>query len=100
MIYVDQLQRWSTKLAIFKHGSCHMLADTDEELHEFARRMSLQRSWFQTNPPWAHHYDLTPAKRAVALRLGAVEVDRTFLKERYLRWKNTERSTGRSAESS
>lgn len=88
-VYVDQLQRWPTKLAIFKHGSCHMLADTDEELHEFARRMSLKRAWFQDKPVWARHYDLTPAKRSVALRLGAVEVGRKYLKERYRQWRET-----------
>jgi hypothetical protein len=56
------------------HRWCHMIADTVEELHRFARRIGLKREWFQdTRNP---HYDLTPGRRALALRLGAVELPR------------------------
>jgi hypothetical protein len=59
---------------------CHLTADTQEELHEFAARLGLKRSYFQPGKPlggkpspfW--HYDLTAGKRAQAVRLGAVEV--------------------------
>lgn len=55
----------------------HLTADTQEELHEFAARLGLRRSYFQPGRPlggkpspfW--RYDLTAAKRAQALRLGA-----------------------------
>jgi hypothetical protein len=55
----------------------HLTADTWEELHEFAARLGLRRSYFQPGRPlggkpspfW--HYDLTVGKRAQALRLGA-----------------------------
>lgn len=65
----------------------HLIADTEEELHEFAARLGLRRSWFQEpkgigtlplNPEslkaqqW--HYDVTMTKRAEAIRLGAVAV--------------------------
>lgn len=49
---------------------CHMIADTPEELHDMARRLSLRLEWFQAGH--GGHYDLTPSKRTAALRLGAV----------------------------
>jgi Protein of unknown function (DUF4031) len=49
---------------------CHLLADTRTELHAFAAQLRLRRAWFQDHPTeW--HYDITPTKRTVALRLGA-----------------------------
>lgn len=54
---------------------CHLTADSDEELHEFAAQIGMRREWFQPNKrrPEANHYDLTEQRRAMAVRLGAVE---------------------------
>lgn len=71
-VYVDELRRWPTRIRCFKSGSCHLMADSVEELHAFAARLGLRRSWFQ--PRSRPHYDLTPAKRERALHLGAVFV--------------------------
>lgn len=71
MVYVDELQRWPTKIRCFKGGSCHMTADTEEELHAMARRIGLRREWYQAHPV-VNHYDLTPSKREKALAMGAV----------------------------
>lgn len=71
-VYVDEIRRWPTRIRCFQRGSCHLTADTTEELHSFARRLGLRRGWFQ---PQSHpHYDLTPSKRERALELGAVFV--------------------------
>ncbi len=56
----------------------HLSADTVAELHEFAERLGLRRAWFQPDSEsirggW--HYDVTATKRALAVRLGAQEVD-------------------------
>jgi hypothetical protein len=51
------------------HRWCHMMADTEAELHEMADKIGMKRAWFQGD-----HYDLTPKRRAAALLLGAVEV--------------------------
>lgn len=70
MLYVDRaIHPWRGKLW------CHLFADTDEELHAFARQIGLRREWFQ-EPPKAswRHYDLTASKRAVAISQGAVAV--------------------------
>ena len=56
-------------------GGGHLQADTPEELHAFAAKLGLKRSWFQTRPkrPELDHYDLTRSKRDMALALGAVD---------------------------
>jgi hypothetical protein len=56
--------------AINGHRWCHMAStESDDELHEFAARLGLPRRAFDRD-----HYDLTPARRARAVELGAVEV--------------------------
>jgi Protein of unknown function (DUF4031) len=59
----------------------HLTADTQAELHEFAARLGLRRSYFQPGKPrgdgsaspfW--HYDLTEGKVRQALALGARQV--------------------------
>lgn len=56
---------------------CHMLADTVAELHVFAANIGMRREWFQAYS--RPHYDLSRAKRAEAVRAGAVELGRTEL---------------------
>jgi hypothetical protein len=53
-----------------------MVSDkSEEELHAFAVRIGLKRSWAQLRPrASAAHYDLTPQRRAMAVRHGAIEV--------------------------
>lgn len=55
-------------------GGGHMQADTLEELHAFAQRIGMRRSWFQTRAgrPEKDHYDLTCARRDRAILLGAI----------------------------
>lgn len=74
MILVDSIRIYDTPLRY--KGWSHMVSDTsEEELHAFAARLGLKRSWFQSRPKAsAAHYDLTPTKRALAVKLGAVEV--------------------------
>lgn len=68
--YVDRLNEHGWYLG----PSCHLIADTLDELHELATRVGMKRAWFQSgvNP----HYDLTAKRRARAVELGAVELDR------------------------
>ena len=53
------------------HRWAHMIADSEEELHAMAQAVGLRREWFQGD-----HYDLVPSKRVLAVRLGAVALDR------------------------
>ncbi|MFI6986077.1 DUF4031 domain-containing protein [Embleya sp. NPDC050154] len=81
-VYVDETRDW-TRLARMKglrhtHWA-HLTADTEPELHEFAARLGLKRAWFQNATNYRWHYDVVPSKRAQAIRLGAVEIDRRQL---------------------
>jgi hypothetical protein len=86
MIYIDPLFTWH---ADGYHGPdaaqarrtgernghqwCHLFADEADcaELYTFAARLGMRQEWFQRD-----HYDLTPAKRTKAVKLGAREVTR------------------------
>jgi hypothetical protein len=75
MIIVDELQRWPHGKGVFRgRESCHLMVDDGDldALHAFASKLGLRRSWYQ--PVSSPHYDLTPNKREMALRLGAVFV--------------------------
>lgn len=71
MVYVDDPMSVGGKFDMW----CHLWADTQEELEPFARRLALQPSWLQhsTGMYGEHfwHYDISPRKRAEALRKGA-----------------------------
>ncbi|WP_454828101.1 DUF4031 domain-containing protein [Pseudoxanthomonas wuyuanensis] len=72
-IYIDsEAIRWRGR------QWCHMVADTLEELHVFAARLGLERRWFQDRCRYPH-YDVTMAVRSKALRMGAIDADRTML---------------------
>ena len=76
-VYVDPLINWNNPAApkCFRNQpSCHLYADSLEELHAFARKIGLKRSWFQ-NHRLMPHYDLTASRRAAAVLAGANEKD-------------------------
>lgn len=52
----------------------HLLADTEQELHDLAARIGLKREWFQNHG--TPHYDLCQSKRRMAIAAGAIEIDR------------------------
>ncbi len=67
-VYVDE--------SMWKFGRmvmCHMLADTEDELHEMAEKLGLKRRWHQISKGGLSHYDISKSKRAKALELGAEE---------------------------
>ena len=53
---------------------CHLAADTLDELHSFASRLGLRKSWFQSKG--YPHYDVTVSMRERALIMGAIDADR------------------------
>jgi hypothetical protein len=71
-VYVDKARNRYGRMFM-----SHMIADTVEELHAMAVMVGLKRSWFQVHS--SPHYDLCQEKRALAIRLGAFEVDRRQL---------------------
>lgn len=91
-IMVDALIKWPTSdpylARVFTDGSCHLFAQTREELpelHRIAQAIGMRRAWFQDRPYTKGkpgnlpHYDLTKARREAALRAGAKEGTRRDL---------------------
>jgi len=79
VVYVDDMRPVIRNRNWPYNQACHMVADSVRELHIFARKIGLKRNWFQ--PTTLPHYDLTPNKRAQAVRLGAKEIPRGQLVE-------------------
>lgn len=78
-VYVDPLFATAPKQNWPYSQACHMFADTEEELHTFARRLFgvyYRHSWFQQHhaDPFFWHYDITKNMRSKACKLGAVEI--------------------------
>lgn len=72
-VYVDNLRDYG-----WRHGpSCHLIADSVDELMEFAVGMGLQREWFQAKS--TPHFDLTAEARQLAVKHGAIELDQRQL---------------------
>lgn len=69
-VYVDDMRAGFGRMVM-----CHMIADSDAELHAMADRIGVARRWHQAPPKASHsHYDIALSKRAIAVRLGAVEI--------------------------
>lgn len=69
-VYVDESKHKFQNMIM-----CHMIADTERELHEMAHAIGVSRQFFQestkTNTP---HYDICKSKRALAVRRGAIQI--------------------------
>ncbi|WP_431476527.1 DUF4031 domain-containing protein [Massilia eburnea] len=72
-VYVD-----NARIAWRGHQWCHLVADSLEELHSFAKTLGLKRSWFQAHASLPH-YDVTVEVRGIAISHGAVAADRRTL---------------------
>jgi hypothetical protein len=73
-----------------------LVGDTDDELHDFAQRIGMQRSWFHTGGKLSH-YDLTPERYRLALAAGAETMTWRAFAVRFLRRKPPEVEKGEIA---
>ena len=69
IVYVDDMRAKFGRMV-----TCHMLADTDDELPAMAERIGVARRWHQAPPRHDSHYDIGLSKRALAVQAGAVEI--------------------------
>ena len=77
-VYVD-----NARLPFGRMIMCHMIADTDQELHDMADKIGIARKWFQGPPKHRHaHYDICLSKRKLAVEYGAVELSWRELAEK------------------
>jgi lysophospholipase L1-like esterase len=83
-VYVDPLLRYASNRRFPWRQSCHLFADSIDELHDFAARLGLQREWFQIGRRGLPHYDLNAERRTLAIELGAVALSR---KESVAKWR-------------
>lgn len=60
-VYVDDMRAMYGRMVM-----CHMLADTDAELHAMAKKIGVKRKWYQVD-----HYDICLSKRKLAVKHGA-----------------------------
>jgi hypothetical protein len=72
-VYVDDM-RLPARVGQLRARWSHLTADTKTELHAFAARIGLRRSWFQDKPHGLWHYDVTDTKRRQAIAAGAVPI--------------------------
>jgi len=85
-IYVDSITSYPSSTITpsarrFGIKWCHLWTDGNiEELHEFAKKIGLKKTWFQNKKRFPH-YDIVPGKQKLALQNGAVYMD---LKDWYL----------------
>lgn len=89
-VYVDEIRdhtRFAQARGLRHSHWCHLTADTEQELHEFASQLGLLRPWYQKKSArdYRWHYDITPSKRSQAVHMGAKEVDRHFMGQLMIR---------------
>ncbi|TXT23849.1 MAG: hypothetical protein FD131_5128 [Rhodocyclaceae bacterium] len=63
-VYVDNMRSNYRQMVM-----CHMLGDSESELHTMADQIGVKRRWYQGD-----HYDICLAKRSLALKAGAIEI--------------------------
>jgi len=70
-VYVDNMRANFGRMVM-----CHMIADTDDELHAMADRIGVSRRWWQSpEKASGSHYDIALSKRKLAVDHGAIEID-------------------------
>ena len=69
-VYVDDMQAEYGRMKM-----CHMIADSDEELHAMAMKIGVARKWWQSPERTSgSHYDIALSKKALALKEGAIAI--------------------------
>lgn len=69
-VYVDNMNATYGRMKM-----CHMFADSTDELLAMADRIGVQRKWLQHPGSIKEHFDICLSKRALAVTLGATEIE-------------------------
>ena len=70
-VYVDDMRAEFRGMVM-----CHLIADSDEELHAMAARIGMKLEWHQKPGTYKSHYDIALSKRRLAVHFGAIEINR------------------------
>ena len=84
-VYVDDMRAPYRRMIM-----CHMIADTEDELHAMAQRIGVARKWYQGD-----HYDVCLQMRAKAVAAGAVELTRMELGRKVIAKRRAGKATQR-----
>ncbi|KWA84208.1 hypothetical protein WL29_22880 [Burkholderia ubonensis] len=68
-VYVDDMEAPYRGMKM-----CHLLADTDDELHAMADRIGMARKWHQKPGTARSHYDIALSKKKLAIAAGAIAI--------------------------
>lgn len=69
-VYVDDMEASYGRMKM-----CHMIADSDDELHAMAAKIGVARKWWQSPEKTSgSHYDIALSKKALAIAAGAVAI--------------------------
>ena len=95
-VYIDPLKRCQVRrgfCAVQWKESCHMFANTNEELVEMGVEIRLPPGSLQKKSGLPPHFDLKASKRQMAVAAGAVELTmlemRRWLRERRIALRGT-----------
>lgn len=66
MVYVDDMEAPYRGMRM-----CHMIADSDDELHAMADAIGMNRKWHQAPPRHDSHYDICLSMKKRAIKCGA-----------------------------
>lgn len=71
-VYVDTMAASYGRMIM-----CHMWADSEDELISMVNKIGVQRKWIQ-QPPKASwiHFDISKAKKELAIKNGAIQTDK------------------------
>lgn len=73
-VYVDDFEV-AAKVGALSRRWSHLVADTPDELRNFARKLRLSPSWIQKSGTPLEHFDVTSSVRGRAIALGAEPID-------------------------
>ncbi len=76
MVYVDNFNAPYRGMVM-----CHMIADTQAELLEMVDKIGVQRKWIQDYGTRREHFDICLAKKKLAIKFGAKEINMRELAE-------------------
>lgn len=54
---------------------CHMIADTTDELLAMVNKIGVNPKWIQQAGTANEHFDISTAKKKIALKAGAIEIN-------------------------
>ena len=69
-VYLDMMRKQGMFYRGKRVATCHMLADTMEELFAMAEKIGMKKQWLHKD-----HFDLMIGKRNLAIKNGAIAVD-------------------------